>query len=147
VREDVPVAPRIRTSALVVALLLVAAACGGRDDPKEFRDRADLPSCGSIGAHRPGDPFTADERVLIECLTDAHAAGTGAELKFTLLDTEGGRAYLWVRTLADGSAEEFLHTLDSEFGDESWQLSTCAGLDVDPSGMPFGTDCADSQQL
>ena len=60
------------------AVLLALVACGGgRDDPKAFRERADLASCGSIGAHRPGDPFTPAEHAKIACLTGAHEAGTG----------------------------------------------------------------------
>ena len=93
------------------------------------------------------DTPTAHAQRAVDAVTGAHDGGAGADLKFSLLETEGGRAYLWVRTRAGGSAEEFLHILDSEFGNEEWILRTCAGLEVDPSGMPFGTDCADSQQL
>ena len=136
-----------RGTIAAAVVVLGLAACGGRDDPKLFSERADLRSCGSIGAHRPGDAFTTAEQRLITCLTDAHDAGVGAELKLTLLDTEGGRSQMWVRVLAAGGVEEFQHTPDSEFGNEEWTLTTCTDLRLDQSGQPHGAKCAASIRL
>jgi hypothetical protein len=128
------------------AVVLGVSGCSG-EPPTAFRARAPLASCGSIGAHREGVPFIAAEQQALTCFTDAHRAGTGAEITYVRLSTDGDPTRVWVRTIALDAVEEFSHTPESDLDAESWDFVKCAGLTFDQAGLPMGSDCAAHTKL
>jgi hypothetical protein len=131
-----------RVCALGVAVVVVAVSGCSGEPPSVFRARSALPNCGSIRPHREDTPFTTDEQRALTCFTNAHRAGTSAEITYVRLSTDGDPTRFWVRTLGPDAVEEFSHTPESDLDAESWDFAKCAGLTFDPAGLPMGSECA-----
>ena len=148
-REDLLMAAsRSRRSSAVAAMVglvaLLVAACGSPTPPATFSHRTKLPDCGSGPVRIMSDADAATLASALDCFARARMSGTGAEVHLRAFSIEGARSDRWLRTLPDGTVEDFGHTEGDEFGADHWTYARCASLTRDSQGLPLPVDCARS---
>lgn len=131
-------------TAIVGLVALLVAACGSPAPPVAFSHRAKLPDCGAAPVRIMSDADAETLARALDCFTRARMSGTGAEIHLRAFSTEGARSDRWLRTLPDGTVEDFGHTEGDEFGADSWTYARCASLTRDSQGLPLPVDCARS---
>ena len=94
------------------------ATAGGESGPDAFRERAELPSCGSVILGQ-GEEIPADAAA---CLADAGA--DGAELALTRPTVEGDPVTEYYRVLPSGGWEIYVDMTRDAFGG-GWWFNEC----------------------
>ena len=131
-------------AAIVGLVALLAVACGSPAPPAVFSHRAKLPDCGAAPARIMSDADAVTLARALDCFARARMSGTGAEIHLRAFSIEGARSDRWLRTLPDGTVEDFGHTEGDEFGSDFWTYARCASLTRDLQGLPLPMDCARS---
>jgi hypothetical protein len=130
----------------VVLALATIAGCGD-DQPDVFASREQLPACGSFPDRRPDAPLTAAEQNGLDCVRAALAAGTGAELSYAFLTTEGAPVRYWLRVLPGGAVEMYEHSSDTN-GPSGWtRYTSCTITEAELATPPLPGPCASSARL
>lgn len=129
--------PRTRQvlgAVLALALIVaVAAVFLSKRDPSEFRDRATLPSCGSVEEAVDGSlPPDA-----IACFDAALGGTRGAELRVVSYSVEGDPIFSYYRALTGGGVEVLIDNTDDDYGSGGWLRRSCPR----PSSLRALGDC------
>jgi len=117
--------PRTRKAlGAVLALLLivgVAALVLSKRDPSEFRDRATLPSCGSVEESIDGSLPPA----AVACFDAALGGIRGAELRVVSYTVEGDSIFSYYRALTGGGVEVLIDSTEDDYGTRGWAWRSC----------------------
>lgn len=158
VRSTAATAARAR--ALVLAVVVAVAACGGDepasprspdptqvafpDAPLLVQGRPILPACGeeTIGVGVSGDPAARD------CLWAAYEAQRPAELVTHMTSIEGDPVTYVYRVLPGGSVEVFVDQTQDLYSTGGWLRLACPGLSRLEDGvlaLGLGEGCAETR--
>lgn len=94
--------------------------------PMVFRDRPVLTSCGSFLLRNTAQGLTREPASARQCLVDAAAAGTGAELAVATPTVEGDPVVTYRRVLPGGGSETFVDATADRYGSGRWTFTSCA---------------------
>ncbi|MFD5032092.1 hypothetical protein ACFWM0_17000 [Streptomyces sp. NPDC058405] len=119
------VSGRVRFVA-VVATVLVAAGCGGLNDPvkERWESRAESPRCGAVSLDQ-GEEMQKKGVREIGCLQRALKSGESAELKVTRPTVEGDPIREYYRLTPQGGLEVYTDSTDDRYSDQKWSFDEC----------------------
>lgn len=103
----------------LVAIVLIATACSGSDEPAAVADRPQLESCnGGFEVYLPPlqGPLRAagPSRAAVDCILDAHAAFLGREAEFVVVGDDVETQRVIIQTLPDGTVNHYAFGTDWE---------------------------------
>ena len=115
----------VRRAIWLAAVAVLVAGCGvlPSAQPEWVANRKPLPACGEETLVRGDTDVEARQ-----CLYDAYASGTDAELISTEAITEGREITRYMRVHANGTIEMFTDTTRDTLQAGGWKRETCGQM-------------------